>query len=199
MSSAPKRKLTTAEYLEIERAAATDRSILWRGEMFAMGGASRAHNLITMKFARHIDVAFDGRECEVYSSDMRVKNQRSESYLYPDVVATSESPKFEDDTFDTLLNPQVIVEVLSKSTEHFDRGAKFEDYKQLASLKEYVLVAQDQMLVHCYTLETDSTWKYWSSNNHNDSLRLDSIDCTIALSKIYEKIDFDESDDADAQ
>ena len=197
MSSAPKRKLTTAEYLEIERASMHGRSILYRGEMFAMGGASREHNLITANILRHIHVAFDGRSCEAYSSDMRIKNERTDSYFYPDVVATCESPKFEDDVFDTLLNPQVIFEVLSKSTEHFDRGAKFEDYKQLAPLKEFVLVAQDQMIVHCYTRGTDSTWRYWSSNNPNDSLKLDSVDCAIALSKIYEKVEFEDPDASD--
>lgn len=92
MSSAPKRKLTTAEYLEIERASMRDRSILYRGQIFAMGGASREHNLITANILRHIHVAFDGRSCEAYSSNMRVKNERTDSYFYPDVVATCGRP-----------------------------------------------------------------------------------------------------------
>ena len=95
-------------------------------------------------------------------SDMRVKNERTGSYFYPDVVATCENPKFEDDTFDTLLNPQVIIEVLSKSTEAFDRGAKFRDFQLLESVKEYVLVSQQQMLVERFTRTSDSTWEYWS-------------------------------------
>ena len=127
MSTAPNSRLTPAEYLAIERAAET-RSEYFDGEMFAMSGASRAHNRISGNLLRRIDEQFDERPCEVFMSDMRVKVDSVGLYTYPDIVATCEKPTFEDEVVDTLLNPQVIVEVLFKSTEGYDRGKKFEYY-----------------------------------------------------------------------
>lgn len=186
--------MTSEEYLEFERASLKDRHMLWRGEIFLMSGASRQHVKISGNIHRHIHVAFDGRECEVMQSDMRVKNHRSGSYFYPDVVATCESPKYEDDTCDTLLNPQVIIEVLSKSTESFDRGAKFKDYQSLESVREYVLVSQKQMHVERFTRTSDSTWEYWSAIDADSVLELNSIDCKIQLRDIYAKVEFPDLD-----
>jgi Uma2 family endonuclease len=144
MSTAEKRFISPDEYLTIERASEI-RHEYYNGEMFAMSGASRAHNLIATNIVASLRSQFAGRDCEVYQSDMRVKVDRKGLYTYPDVVAACEGPKFEDDEFDTLINPRVIVEVLSKSTEDNDRGTKFEMYRRLASLQDYVLVSQDKM------------------------------------------------------
>jgi len=138
----------------------------------------------------------------VMQSDMRVKNERTGSYFYPDVVATCENPKFEDDKFDTLLNPQVIIEVLSESTEAFDRGAKFRDYQFLESVKEYVLVSQKQMHVERFTRTSDSpasdsTWEYWSGSDADSVLELNSIACRILLRDIYAKVDFNPKENDD--
>ena len=200
MSSAPQRKLTSAEYLEMERAS-EHRNIFWRGDIFAMSGATRQHVKIAGNIFRRIHVAFDENDCEVMQSDMRVKNERTDSYFYPDVVATCKSPKFEDDTFDTLLNPQVIIEVLSDSTEAFDRGDKFQDYKRLESLSDYVLVSQKKVLVERFTrlpaadASSASTWTYWSSEDPEAVLELESIDCKILLKDIYSKVDFAPEED----
>ena len=127
-------------------------------------------------------------------SDMRVKNERTGSYFYPDVPATCESSKFEDDMFDTLINPQVVIEVLSKSTEKFDRAGKFHDYQQLASLKQYVLIAQDKVLVERFTRSGESTWEYWSSGDMDGVLEMMPIDCSICIADIYVRVEFPPAD-----
>jgi Uma2 family endonuclease len=189
MSSAPKRKTTAAEYLLAERASST-RNVFYRGEIYAMAGASREHSRIALNLGSALNQLFLQRPCEAFVSDMRVKNGRTGSYFYPDVVATCKELKFDDDKKDTLINPQVIIEVLSKTTEKFDRGLKFEDYQRLESLKEYVLVSQDRLHVERFTRQTESTWEYWSSNDPDDTLVLTSIDCEVQLSDIYSKVEF---------
>ena len=131
------------EYLYLERKA-TFKSEYLRGGILAMSGASRAHNYITLDIATEINIQLRDRDCEVFSGDMRVKENQSESYFYPDVVIACGEPQFEDDVFDTLLNPVVIIEVLSPSTEVYDRTEKFEYYKQITTLQEYILVLQDK-------------------------------------------------------
>lgn len=191
MSTAPKQTLTPQQYLERERAAQT-RSEYYRGEMFAMTGASRRHNLICVNLVSRVHSQFADRPCEVYQSDMRVKVNTSGLYTYPDVVATCESPTFEDEHVDTLLNPQVIVEVLSQSTEAYDRGTKFEKYRQLQSLKDYVLVSQESVSVERFTRQGDGQWLLWSSNDLSGTLEIESIDCRVKLSDIYARVNFGE-------
>ena len=189
MSSAPKKNVTAAEYLLAERASST-RHFFYQGETYAMAGASREHSRIALNFGSVLNQLFSQRPCEAFVADMRVKNVRTGSYFYPDIVATCEALKFENDNFDSLINPQVIIEVLSKSTEKFDRGLKFEDYQKLTSLKEYVLISQDRLHVERFTRKSESTWEYWSSNDPGDALVLASIDCEIRLAEIYSKVKF---------
>lgn len=193
MSTAPKRKMTSAEYLEADRNS-DKRSIFFRGEMFAMTGARRPHILIAGNLVTVLNNQLHGSSCEVYVNDMRVKNNRTGSYFYPDLSVTCESPKFEDGEFDTLVNPQVIIEVLSESTESFDRGLKFDDYQLLESVKDYVLITQQHMQVERFTRQTESTWEYWSAKKPDDVLNLASINCQIKLADIYNRIDFDSDD-----
>jgi Uma2 family endonuclease len=194
MSTAPKQTLTPQQYLERERAAAT-RSEYLRGEAFAMTGASRRHNLISLNVASGIHAQFVDRPCEVYQSDMRVKVSDSGLYTYPDVVATCEAPIFEDEHVDTLLNPQVIVEVLSASTEAYDRGTKFGSYRQLDSLKDYVLISQESVLVERFTKQSDGQWLLWSSNRVTEALEIESIACRLKLTDIYARVSFAEGED----
>jgi len=196
MSSAPKPKLTEQEYLALERAA-TNRSIFYRGEMYAMSGAKRAHVVVAGNLFANIWNQIENRPCEVYAADMRVKNARTGSYFYPDIAALCEEPQLADSHGDTLTNPQVIIEVLSESTESFDRGGKFEDYQLLESLTTYVLVAQDKPRVELYRKKADGSWNYTSMNQLADVLNLDSIEVQISLSKIYAKVEFD-SDSEDS-
>ena len=143
MSAAQKTLLTPAEYLARERAAEF-RSEFYRGEMFAMSGASWAHSVIKDNLAWETRNQLQGGPCRVVTSDLRVKVSATGLYTYPDLLIVCGEPEFEDEVFDTLLNPRVIVEILSDSTEKYDRGTKFTQYRQLSSLQEYVLVAQDR-------------------------------------------------------
>lgn len=191
MSTIPKTRYTPEQYLAIERAAQF-RSEFLRGEMFAMVGASRKHNLVAGNVSRRIGEQFDGRRCEVYQSDMRVKVSATDLYTYPDVVATCDEPRFEDDQVDTLVNPKVIVEVLSPSTELWDRGKKFEHYRNISSLRECVLISQDHVLVEKFAINADGEWALRDYHTLEDILVLDSISCRITLSDIYARIDFSE-------
>ena len=146
--------LTPEEYIALERKTLPDSEIIrheyLNGELIAMSGASRAHNLITMNISTGLHVRLRGSGCETYANEMRVSTPSTISYFYPDVVVVCEEPRFEDDVFDTLLNPILLVEVLSPSTKAYDRGEKFAHYRQLPSLQEYLLVAQDAVLVEHY-------------------------------------------------
>ena len=135
---------TPEEYIALERKAHF-KSEYFDGHIIAMSGASRQHNLIVTNISGELHVQFKGRGCEVYTNDMRVRPSPRDTYVYPDVVVVCGEPEFEDDVFDTLLNPILIVEVLSPSTERRDRGEKFTRYKHLAALQEYVLVSQDKV------------------------------------------------------
>lgn len=150
MSSATKPHFTPQEYLTLERKSPT-RNEYFRGEIFAMAGASREHSLIGANITREVGNQILDRPCESYSNDMRVRVDATGLYTYPDVVVVCGEPEFQDREVDTLLNPTVIFEVLSESTEAYDRGVKFGHYRKIPSLREYVMVSQDRMLVERYT------------------------------------------------
>ena len=195
-------RLTPEEYIAFERKALPDAEIIRHeyinGELIAMSGASRAHNLITGNIFGELRALLRGSRCETYMSDMRVSTQPTASYFYPDVVVVCEEPRFEDDVFDTLLNPIILVEVLSSSTEAYDRGEKFAHYRQLASLQEYVLVAQDKVLVEHYRRQekqgtasvTGKDWIFTDFQELEESLPLTSIHCELSLREIYERVTF---------
>jgi Uma2 family endonuclease len=187
MSSVPKTYYTPQEYLAIERQAEFKSEYL-AGEMFAMSGASRKHNLIAGNVNGEARYQLRDRPCEVYQSDMRVKVSPTGLYTYPDVVIVCGEPEFEDEHVDTLLNPTVLVEVLSESTEGYDRGKKFEHYRRLPSVREYVLIAQDRFHVEKHTRRQDGSWLLWETNDAGDTVHLESIGCRLKLSDIYAKV-----------
>ncbi len=154
MSTAPKRRLTEAEYLSIEREAET-KSEFYDGEMFAMPGARRNHNLITGNIYREISEQLRKTRCEAYLADMRVKVAKTGLYTYPDVVVACGEPRFLDDEDDTLLNPTLLIEVLSDSTENYVRTLKSRLYRKLPSLRQYVIVEQSTPLVEVYSRSPD--------------------------------------------
>src|SRR5262249_52342736 len=143
MSSQPVHYFTVEEYLKLEREASYKSEYL-DGEIFAMAGASRRHNLISINAGSSLNAQLAERECEVYVSDMRVRVEATNLLTYPDVVVVCGEPRFHDEDADTLLNPTLIIEVLSKSTSRFDRGEKFEHYRAIESFVEYLLIAQDK-------------------------------------------------------
>jgi Uma2 family endonuclease len=187
--SAPKPNFVTArEYLDVERKSEI-RSEYIAGRVFAMSGASRRHNLITINVSREISLQLRGRACEAYVSDMRVKVAPTGMYTYPDIVTVCGEPQLEDAHGDTLLNPTVIVEVLSESTEAYDRGEKFAQYRRLETLRESVLVAQDKVRIEHYRREGEQ-WILSEISDPGSTLHLPSIDCHVAVEAVYEKIDF---------
>lgn len=154
MATEPLQRLTPKEYLAHERAAET-KSEYVDGMLVAMTGASRTHILITVNVVREINQQLRGQPCEVYTQDMRVRITEGGMYAYLDIVVTCGTPEFEDDEFDVLLNPTLIVEVLSGTTEGYDRGLKFARYRRRASIQDYVLVAQDRVSVERYSRHGD--------------------------------------------
>ena len=154
--SAPKPTLLTPrEYLEIERKAEV-RSEYIGGRLYAMPGSNRLHNLIAGNILAALKTQLRGKQCETYAADMRVKIAPTGTYTYPDVITVCGEPRFEDPFVDTLLNPTLIVEVLSTSTEAYDRGEKFAQYRSLDSLREYMLVAQNKSRVEHYRREASA-------------------------------------------
>ena len=186
-SAAVRTYLTPEEYLAFERKATTKHEYL-NGQIVAMSGASFAHNFLTMNTANQLYNQLIGGECQVATSDMRVKVTQIDSYFYPDVVVVCGEPRAEDDTFDTLLNPTVVVEVLSPSTEVYDKGEKFEHYQQIASLKEYVLISQDKIRVEHYRRQ-ETEWLQTEFQGLEDVLYLLSIGCELRLQDIYRRVE----------
>jgi Uma2 family endonuclease len=192
-SAAVKTRYTPEQYLALERKSPLKHEY-YKGSIFEMSGASRRHNRIAGNLFREVGNQLRGRPCEVYVSDMRVCITSTGLYTYPDVVAVCGEPRLQDSEFDTLLNPNLIIEVLSPSTEAYDRGNKFAQYRRLASLKEYVLVAQDRMLVERYTRQGED-WLLNELSQPEDVLRLDSIACAVAVREVYERVSFSEDGD----
>jgi len=190
MSTAPHRRMTEAEYLAIERAAAT-KSDFYAGEMYAMAGAKRNHNLIVTNIVSELREQLRKSPCEVYPSDMRVKVAKSGLFTYPDVIVACGEPQFLDDKQDTLLNPTLLVEVLSTSTASYDRGFKTARYRLLPSLREYLLIEQDQPLVEIYRRTNRNKWELEDAAEMTAKLTLESIGCELTLAAIYEKIVFE--------
>ncbi len=188
MSTQPKTLLTAEQYLEIERAAEF-RSEYHDGEMFAMAGAREAHNLVVGNAFGELRQQFRGRSCRVYQSEMRVRINATGLYTYPDVVAVCEEPQFADDQRDTLLNPVLLVEALSPSTEAYDRGRKFENYKTMDSVREYLLLATDRVHGDLYTRQADGRWLLTSVSRMEESLTLESVDAHLLMADVYEKVD----------
>jgi Uma2 family endonuclease len=183
--------LTPEEYLTWERKQPF-KNEYHNEQIIAMSGASRAHNLITMNIANQLYNQLMDQECEVYANEMRVRTSPTVSYFYPDVAVVCGEPRFEDNTFDTLLNPIVLIGVLSPSTQAYDRGEKFKHYQQLTSLREYILVSQDEVCVEHYR-QQETQWKPIEFRSLENVLSLTSIDCEVSLDDIYRRVEFRES------
>lgn len=190
----PKSKIITPEeYLALERQA-EEKSEYWDGEIFLMAGASREHNLIVTNVGRELSTQLLERPCEVYPGDMRVRIPKTARYVYPDASVVCGQPQFEDEEVDTLLNPTVVVQVLSPSTEAFDRGKKLDNYRTIPSLQECVLIAQDECHVYVYTRQPDNRWLLSEATQFDDVVPLTSIGCQLALTEVYRKVQFQPQD-----
>jgi Uma2 family endonuclease len=186
-----KPRLTPEDYLAIERSAEY-KSEYFDGEIFAMTGASRAHNTLVANTVIELGGQLKKRPCKLYVNDMRVKVSPTGLYTYPDVIVVCGKEQFDDAHLDTLLNPTLIIEVLSDSTEAYDRGRKFEHYRHLDSLVEYVLIAQHRPHVESFRRQPDQQWLLTECSGLDATLRLQSIDCDLALAEIYAKVELSE-------
>ena len=183
------KKWTVEEYIAFERSS-EEKHEYYAGEIFAMSGASREHNIIVMNTGASLNLQLAQRPCEVYPSDMRVK-VNAIKYTYPDVSVVCGEPRFADGEFDILLNPTIIIEVLSDSTEDYDRGKKFKHYMGINSLQEYILIAQDEVRVDHYIRQSPCDWLISVSTTLEATLHLPSVNCSLLLADIYRKITFE--------
>lgn len=192
--AAAKPRLTPEEYLAIERQA-DHRGEYYAGEIFAMAAAGERHVLIVTNLTGELSTLLKKRPCKVYSNKMRVRVEQTGMYAYPDVVVVCGAPTFEDEHNDTLLNPTVIVEVLSDSTEAYDRGRKFEHYRQIPSLAEYLLVAQDRHRIEQFIKQPDGGWLFIEFTTIDASVKLPSIDCELSVAEVYDKVEFEKENE----
>jgi Uma2 family endonuclease len=179
------------DYLAAERAARDAKHEYVNGKVFAMTGASYNHNLIVLNLGSELRARLKGSPCHVLPSDMRVRIEAANAAKYPDLTALCEGPRFHDDRQDVLLNPALIVEVLSASTEAYDRGGKFATYRRLPSLEEYVLVSQDQPLVEVFSRQPDGRWVLSETEGLDAEVAFASLECRVAIREIYDKVEFE--------
>lgn len=179
---------TPEEYLDFERRAQFKSEYL-DGQIYAMSGGSPEHNSIAVNVASELRAQLKGKPCRVFSSDMKVRTSRAGLYSYPDVTVVCGAMRFHDERRDVLTNPTLIIEVLSPSTEAFDRGKKFANYQRIASLTDYILIAQDEARLDHYVRQPDDQWLLSASVGLDAKLVLASIGCTLLLSEVYDKVE----------
>lgn len=160
------------------------------GHILAMAGGSKRHNRVAGSVFGELYILFKDTQCEVFNSDMKVRVSSSMKFHYPDVSAVCGEAKFADDEEDVLLNPQLIVEVLSPRTSAYDRGKKFQYYQEISSFREYLLIAQDEPVVERYVKQADGNWLYTKIAGLENSVELLTLNCRIALRDIYAKVEW---------
>ncbi len=190
MTVRPKPHYSFDAYLDTERAESDLRHEYLDGEVFAMTGATESHNIIVMNISGELRIQMKGRPCFVYTNDMRVRIEGADAGKYPDVAAICGERLFYDQRRDVLLNPSLIVEVLSESTEAYDRGEKFAVYRRLPSLREYLLISQRRMRAELFVRQGDGGWLLTEYSDPMESVPLASIDCRLSLAEVYDKVEF---------
>lgn len=187
MTTATPTRVTPEEYLALERKAEF-RNEYRNGEIVPMTGGTREHNLLETNLIRILGNALLDKDYEVYPGDMRVKVSETGLYTYPDVAVVRGEPQFEDDEFDTLLNPIVLFEILSKSTESYDRGEKFSQYRTVPSFVEYLLVSQTEMRIERFSRQPDGSWLMRDYQQPEEVVPLDAIECRLTVGEVYHKV-----------
>lgn len=188
MSAVPKILISEKDYLTEERMA-LDKSEYYQGEIFAMAGGSKEHNKIVASIIVAIGKHLRGKDCSFFPSDLRVYNSKNTLYTYPDVIVVCGKEEYLDDKSDTLLNPTVIVEVLSPSTENYDRGTKFKLYRSIPSLKNYILVSSTEYAAEVYTRTADEQWILDATKEKDGFVRISAIDLNLPLTDIYAQVE----------
>ena len=182
-----KEKMSIEEYLEIENAA-HEKHEYYKGEIFAMSGAKMPHNRIASNLLIAIGLKLKGKRCQPYGSDARIHIESNTLFTYPDIsIICGEIITLNNDDYN-VLNPTVIIEVLSKSTKNYDRGEKFKLYRDIATLKEYILVDSESIHIEIFRLNKNTHWELEEYNSHTDTIIIKAIDETVSLSEIYEDV-----------
>ena len=181
-------KMAAAEYLEWERQQ-TERHEFYDGEVFSQAGGTRRHSLIGSNTLGEIRASLRSHECEAHGSDMRVHIEATGNYVYPDVSVVC--PPIEGEAADVISNPVLIAEVLSPSTEDFDRGTKFSHYRQIPTLVDYLVISQDKPRVEHHWRAEEGLWMLRDVEGLDESLHLTGIACELPLSELYAKVEFD--------
>ena len=176
------------EYLAFEREA-EEKHELVNGEIVAMAGATREHNLIGVNVSSELHFRLKGKGCEIYANDMRVRMKKGR-YGYPDVVVVCEKPNFADDEFDVLLNPLVVVEVLSKTTRFRDKTEKLKTYQKMESIRDILLIEQNEPRIEHYIKQTPNQWLLRIYENLGETIVLESLGCELPMAEIYAQIEF---------
>jgi Uma2 family endonuclease len=190
VSAIPKRHYTLEQYIELDKNSA-ERYEYFDGVIVDMAGGSLNHNRITRNVIRSLENTLAGGECEVLPSDMRLKVPKAFPYRYPDAVVVCGEPMIEEiQGQEMLVNPRMIIEVLSPNTEAYDRGAKFSAYQSIDSFQEYILIAQDRPHVTQYVRQPGNKWLRSEVEGVDGMLRLESLGCTLALSEVYRRVQF---------
>jgi Uma2 family endonuclease len=190
MSTLTVTHVTPEEYLAAERLSET-RSEYIDGGVFPMTGGTANHIRIVSNIDTRLNFQLDERQCDVFPIDMKVRLPDSRKFFYPDVVVVCGEVQYHDNRKDIITNPDLVVEVLSPSTEAFDRGEKFKAYQTVESLKEYLLVAQDKPFVEQFVKNEAGKWEYAAAIGLESSLTLPSIGCTLNLAAVYKRVEFD--------
>lgn len=189
MSAIPKTYFTEDEYLALERE--TDyRSEYYRGEIFAMAGASNEHNLIVNNLNFHLFTHLRGRGCRMYTFEMRLRINATRLYTYPDGMIVCGKSLYADDHVDTIVNPLILIEVLSDSTESYDKGKKFDHYRQVPTVQEYILISQEIPQIERRVRVSDTEWRLQVYDGLEAVLPLEAIDTSITLAEVYLDIEF---------
>jgi Uma2 family endonuclease len=189
MSVQPVPRLSFDDWLAAERAMTDARSEFVDGEVFAMTGATEAHNLIATNVVRELGTQFRRRPCYIYAGDMKVRVDAANIGAYPDVMAVCGERSFHDQRRDTITNPTLIVEILSDSTEAYDRGDKFSHYRRLPSLRTYLLLSQHRVSAELYVRQDDGLWLLSTYESLSETVPLESVGASLALAEIYDKVE----------
>jgi Uma2 family endonuclease len=188
-SAQPEPYIRPDEYLTLERGAEFKSEYL-NGVIYAMAGSSPEHSAITANVTIALGAALRGTPCQLFTSDLKVATSPTGLFAYPDLSLVCEEPRFHDEHRDVLTNPSVIIEVLSPSTEAYDRGRKFVQYQRLASLTDYLLIAQDEPRVEHFRRQEGGEWLYSKVEGLGSTLPVASLGVTLPLSEVYERIRF---------
>jgi Uma2 family endonuclease len=185
----PKIYLSQQEYLEFERNS-EEKHEYYNGEIFAMSGASFKHNIIEDNIRGELHNFLKGKQCRSFGSNLRTSVHSNTSYTYPDVIIICGKPEFTDDQFDTVLNPTLIIEILSASTANYDKGIKFELYREISSLKEYITLDSQKIHVEQYVKNDNKTWTLQEFKSLSDSLTLTCIKMPVLVDDWYQGVEF---------